>query len=299
MELGIGVGWLEEEFDALGVSWPRRGARTDEYVHAMRELWASDDASYDGEFVSFENVSSNPKPAGGTVPFVIGGHSAAAAKRAGRLGDGFFPGKGTDRRTHRDDRHRAPDRSRTRSRRRRRSRSPQPTPACSATTRSAQPRNCASIGVSRTIAPAFMLLGSRRRRGEGHRDGREDHRPHRRRLTGGPVAATTHGTDGGCETRRTDRGAAMTSIELDDVDKVYPDGHVAVRHVDLEHRRRRVPCAARPVRLRQEHGAADDRRSRVADRSVRSARRRARQRGRPHATVRSPWRSRPTRCIRT
>jgi probable F420-dependent oxidoreductase len=95
MELGIGVGWLEEEFDALGVSWPRRGARTDEYVHAMRELWASDDASFSGEFVSFENVSSNPKPIAGSVPFTIGGHSAAAAKRAGRLGDGFFPGKGS------------------------------------------------------------------------------------------------------------------------------------------------------------------------------------------------------------
>lgn len=95
MQLGIGVGWLEEEFDALGISWARRGARTDEYIHAMRELWAGDDASYDGEFVSFANVSSNPKPDGGTVPFVVGGHSTAAAKRAGRLGNGFFPGKGS------------------------------------------------------------------------------------------------------------------------------------------------------------------------------------------------------------
>jgi probable F420-dependent oxidoreductase len=95
MQLGIGVGWLEEEFDALGIPWEKRGARTDEYVHAMRALWAGDDAGYDGEFVSFANVSSNPKPADGTVPFVIGGHSAAAAKRAGRLGDGFFPGKGS------------------------------------------------------------------------------------------------------------------------------------------------------------------------------------------------------------
>jgi probable F420-dependent oxidoreductase len=95
VELGIGVGWLREEFDALGVPWERRGARTDEYVAAMRALWASDGASYAGEFASFTRVSSNPKPPGGAVPIVVGGHSRAAAERAGRLGDGFFPGRGS------------------------------------------------------------------------------------------------------------------------------------------------------------------------------------------------------------
>ncbi|MDH3707636.1 MAG: LLM class F420-dependent oxidoreductase [Acidimicrobiia bacterium] len=94
VELGIGVGWLQEEFDALGIPWDRRGARTDDYVSAMRALWQADSVSHDGEFASFTNVSSNPKPANGTVPIVIGGHSQAAARRAGRLGDGFFPGKG-------------------------------------------------------------------------------------------------------------------------------------------------------------------------------------------------------------
>ena len=94
VELGIGVGWLREEFEALGVPWERRGARTDEYMGAMRTLWGGDDVSFDGEFVSFETVSSNPKPANGTVPIIIGGHSEAAARRAGRIGDGFFPGKG-------------------------------------------------------------------------------------------------------------------------------------------------------------------------------------------------------------
>jgi probable F420-dependent oxidoreductase len=95
MELGIGVGWLREEFDALGVPWERRGARTDDYIRAMRALWASDGASHKGEFASFDKVSSNPKPAQGSIPIVIGGHSRAAAERAGRLGDGFFPGRGT------------------------------------------------------------------------------------------------------------------------------------------------------------------------------------------------------------
>ncbi|HTN78458.1 MAG TPA: LLM class F420-dependent oxidoreductase [Acidimicrobiales bacterium] len=95
VELGIGVGWLREEFDALGVPWEQRGARTDEYVAAMRALWASDGATYKGDFAGFTRVSSNPKPAQGTIPIVVGGHSRAACERAGRLGDGLFPGKGT------------------------------------------------------------------------------------------------------------------------------------------------------------------------------------------------------------
>ena len=95
VELGIGVGWLREEFDALGVPWERRGARTDEYVAAMRALWASDGATFEGDFASFTHVSSNPKPPQGQIPIVVGGHSRAACERAGRLGDGFFPGQGS------------------------------------------------------------------------------------------------------------------------------------------------------------------------------------------------------------
>ena len=95
VELGIGVGWLREEFDALGIPWERRGARNDEYVAAMRALWASDGASFEGDFASFTRVSSNPKPPQGQIPIVIGGHSRVACERAGRLGNGFFPGKGS------------------------------------------------------------------------------------------------------------------------------------------------------------------------------------------------------------
>jgi probable F420-dependent oxidoreductase len=94
VDLGVGVGWLREEFDALGVPWERRGARTEEHIEAMRALWDADHASYQGDFVSFDDVSCNPKPAQGRVPIHIGGHSRAAAERAGRLGDGFFPGTG-------------------------------------------------------------------------------------------------------------------------------------------------------------------------------------------------------------
>lgn len=94
--LGIGVGWLEEEFDALGVPFSGRGRRTDEYVEVLRTLWSAGDdaASHAGEFMQFAGVHSNPKPPGGTVPIHVGGHSRKAAERAGYLGDGFFPGAG-------------------------------------------------------------------------------------------------------------------------------------------------------------------------------------------------------------
>ena len=92
--LGIGVGWLREEFEALGTPFDDRGARTDEYVAAMRELWTADIPTFEGRFVDFRSAYCRPQPAGGTVPIIVGGHSRLAAKRAGRLGDGFFPARG-------------------------------------------------------------------------------------------------------------------------------------------------------------------------------------------------------------
>jgi probable F420-dependent oxidoreductase len=92
--LGIGVGWLKEEFDALGASFDDRGDRTDEYVHALRALWQQDKPSFHGETVNFDGAYCRPQPVNGTVPIIVGGHSKAAARRAGRLGDGFFPARG-------------------------------------------------------------------------------------------------------------------------------------------------------------------------------------------------------------
>jgi probable F420-dependent oxidoreductase len=92
--LGIGVGWLKEEFDALGASFDDRGERMDEYVHAMRALWSQPRPTFHGDFVRFDGAYCRPQPVHGSVPIIIGGHSRIAARRAGRLGDGFFPARG-------------------------------------------------------------------------------------------------------------------------------------------------------------------------------------------------------------
>jgi probable F420-dependent oxidoreductase len=91
MILGAGIGWLAEEFEALGVPFAGRGQRTDEAIGAMRALWSQEQASFDGTTVHFRNCCLRPQPPGGSIPIHVGGHSAAAARRAGRIGDGFFP----------------------------------------------------------------------------------------------------------------------------------------------------------------------------------------------------------------
>jgi probable F420-dependent oxidoreductase len=96
--LGIGVGWQAEEMEALGVPFAERGARTEEAIAVVRAAWAGRDVSYTGRFQRFEGMDCFPRPrqpAG--VPIVVGGGSAAAARRAGRLGDGYYPiGAGAD-----------------------------------------------------------------------------------------------------------------------------------------------------------------------------------------------------------
>lgn len=89
--LGIGVGWLQEEFNALGIPFEERGARSDEYVEALRVAWEQEEPTFGGRFTSFEKAKSYPKPVRGTIPIIVGGHTDAAARRAGRIGDGFFP----------------------------------------------------------------------------------------------------------------------------------------------------------------------------------------------------------------
>ena len=90
--LGVGLGWQKEEYEAIGVPYRDRGRRLDETIEAMRALWAPGPASYHGRHIQFERVNNDTKPAQtGGIPIHIGGSSEFAARRAGRLGDGFFP----------------------------------------------------------------------------------------------------------------------------------------------------------------------------------------------------------------
>jgi probable F420-dependent oxidoreductase len=91
MFLGVGVGWLREELEAVNVDPATRGARTDQGIEALRAIWRDDEVSFSGTYARFSKVRSHPKPVQDAVPILVGGHSAAAARRAGRLGDGFFP----------------------------------------------------------------------------------------------------------------------------------------------------------------------------------------------------------------
>jgi probable F420-dependent oxidoreductase len=89
--LGVGIGWSQEEFAALGVPFARRGRRTAEYIAAMRSLWSHDVASFDGEFVQFDAVRVNPKPLRDRrIPIVVGGNSDAALHRVAAFGDGWY-----------------------------------------------------------------------------------------------------------------------------------------------------------------------------------------------------------------
>jgi probable F420-dependent oxidoreductase len=90
--LGLGIGWLREEFDALGVSWENRGRRANEYIQVLRALWREHVVEYHGEYVDFPPIRCDPHPANGvSIPIHVGGHYDAAARRAGRIADGFFP----------------------------------------------------------------------------------------------------------------------------------------------------------------------------------------------------------------
>jgi probable F420-dependent oxidoreductase len=92
MELGIGAGWLQEEFEAVGVPFAGRGRRVDEMIDAMRALWRDGAASFSGEVFAFEDVALNPKPDRGSIPIVVGGQSNPAIRRTVARGDGFYPG---------------------------------------------------------------------------------------------------------------------------------------------------------------------------------------------------------------
>ena len=90
--LGVGSGWAEQEFEALGVPFHERGAMTDDYLAAIKTLWTNDVASHHGPYASFEGVRSGPRPAQSPHPPIwVGGNSDAALRRAARFGDAWHP----------------------------------------------------------------------------------------------------------------------------------------------------------------------------------------------------------------
>lgn len=89
--LGVGAGWLLEEFEALGASFDDRGPRLDEQIEVLRLSWTDREVSHHGPTMTIDRVAVEPKPVQARVPIVIGGHTGPAARRAGRIGDGFFP----------------------------------------------------------------------------------------------------------------------------------------------------------------------------------------------------------------
>lgn len=85
---GIGVGYLEPEFRALGIPFTDKGPRTDEYLAAMRAIWTQEQPAYAGRFVAYSGIQAHPQP--GVVPVVVGGHTPAAYRRAVEQGNGWY-----------------------------------------------------------------------------------------------------------------------------------------------------------------------------------------------------------------
>jgi probable F420-dependent oxidoreductase len=92
---GVGVGWLKEEADAMGMPWDRRGLRSEEHIAVLRTLWCAegDLVEFHGEFHDFPLIDPEPRPVQRPIPILIGGHTDIALERAGRIGDGWIAGQ--------------------------------------------------------------------------------------------------------------------------------------------------------------------------------------------------------------
>ncbi len=95
--LGLGIGWLREEFDAMGVPFERRGARFDDYVQAMRKVWSGETVEHHSEFLHWSGFKSYPLPAQNPLPVIIGGNKGKIYERIARYGNGWYvPGSSAD-----------------------------------------------------------------------------------------------------------------------------------------------------------------------------------------------------------
>ena len=97
VRLGVGVGWQQSEYEALGVNFTARGKMMDEAIDFMKTWWQEENVSYQGQFYSANNMAMEPNsPQGANIPIWIGGNSEAALKRAGRIGDGWMASGSAD-----------------------------------------------------------------------------------------------------------------------------------------------------------------------------------------------------------
>ena len=97
LDLGLGIGWMPEEFAATGASTARRGARTEEYLAVLRTLWADEVSSFDGEFYTIPAGRQDPRPVQRPgPPVLLGGMSRPAMERAGRIADGWITSSRAD-----------------------------------------------------------------------------------------------------------------------------------------------------------------------------------------------------------
>ena len=95
--MGLGIGWLPEELDAVGVSPARRGARADEYLRVLRAIWSEDVVEHEGDFYRVPRSRIDPKPVQRPhPPLLIGASAEPALRRAGRLADGWISSSRTD-----------------------------------------------------------------------------------------------------------------------------------------------------------------------------------------------------------
>ena len=88
--LGVGIGWLREEFEALGVPFERRGARFDDYVMGMRKIWSGEVVSHESDFISWNGFKSYPLPIQNPFPVIMGGVKGKIFERTAQLGNGWF-----------------------------------------------------------------------------------------------------------------------------------------------------------------------------------------------------------------
>lgn len=93
--LGVGAGWMREEFEALGADYEHRGGVTDEWIRIFRTLWTEPEPSFEGRFYRFAPLKFEPKPVRGSIPIWVGGHTDPALRRAVRLGDGWHAVRAT------------------------------------------------------------------------------------------------------------------------------------------------------------------------------------------------------------